>query len=365
MTCDFCTVDREKSEAYVKFRERGDVLRLWDGGDLDGGNNRNTNGYDGGLSLSKAGVRVKAIHWTNQVPWIPEGDKTHQFERSEEHDGQHPPFGRKRSWDGREGGRGTNNGGRGDAYSVRGRGEQGRGDFNKMPRRDYYSTPSSDNNVQQDPLHSSASHEHQSSTSHLSREHHSTSTSSYDRAPPPNSQSKKYIHSSTPNNSEPTPTKPIQIHSQTSPTTTSWHRNPPSQHHANTTTQTLSTLEQKLSLLQQQEAALQKQLTLQKKMLSVLKSKESSKDDQTQQLKEILSTQTKIMELKKERMTGMRELEGLKDNITNNTSGRRTGLGGRKKLDLRSRILKVNGLDCAMNEVRNPVLYLMLLYKMN
>jgi hypothetical protein len=87
-----------------------------------------------------------------------------------------------------------------------------------------------------------------------------------------------------------------------------------------------------------------------------------SKDDHSVKLKEILGTQTKIMKLKKERMEGLKVLEEgrLQKRIGN---GKRTIMmmsrskknngTGKKSLDRRSRILKVEGwTDEQMNEVR-------------
>eukprot|EP00956_Cyclotella_meneghiniana_P004457 scaffold5481_cov47-Cyclotella_meneghiniana.AAC.3 len=192
MTCDYCTVDRVAHEAYVKLRERGDVLTLWEGGDvlLDGGTRNNNSdahgGNDnGGLSLVKAGVKIKAIHWTNQVP---RGGNTNTATSSnsssqttfEEGKQQQVFYDRKRSWDngsrqvvgewgrgGGERGRGNNVGGRG---AMHGRGGRGGGDYpNKMPRQDYYSTPNSDYNSQHH-------HQQQQPGSYQSRSSHSSSS---------------------------------------------------------------------------------------------------------------------------------------------------------------------------------------------
>lgn len=112
-------------------------------------------------------------------------------------------------------------------------------------------------------------------------------------------------------------------------------------------------------------------------MLSVLKQKSQSnatnndggattltKDDQTKKLKEILNTQTKITELKKERMGGLKELDGLKQQQQEFTSmvGMKTRVVSNtsandsmstKKLDMRSKVLKVEGIksDGLLDEV--------------
>ena len=90
-----------------------------------------------------------------------------------------------------------------------------------------------------------------------------------------------------------------------------------------------------------------------------------TKDDQTKKLKEILNTQTKITELKKERMGGLKELDGLKQQkqqeftgmvgtktrVVSNTSANDSM--STKKLDMRSKVLKVEGIksDGLLDEV--------------
>ena len=89
-------------------------------------------------------------------------------------------------------------------------------------------------------------------------------------------------------------------------------------------------------------------------MLSLLKDK-ATKEDQSTKLKEILTTQTKIMELKKERMEGLKTLEGLKENHQRRDVGgvgNRVGIG-KKKLDLRSRVLMIQGFPSGATEVRH------------
>jgi hypothetical protein len=58
---------------------------------------------------------------------------------------------------------------------------------------------------------------------------------------------------------------------------------------------------------------LTQQLPLHKKMLSMLKSKEASASEQSKKMKEILSTQTRIMELKKEIKAIVEEVEKLRE----------------------------------------------------
>eukprot|EP00804_Cyclotella_cryptica_P017203 CCRYP_013151-RB/>CCRYP_013151-RB protein AED:0.05 eAED:0.05 QI:213/1/1/1/1/1/3/1128/484 len=342
---DFCTVDRDAAEAYVKFRERGDVLRIWEGGDagLDGGGNGEGEGVV--VSLVEAGVKLKAIHWTNQV--------VRGMGAREEGGGQ--PGEKKRSWDGRRrrmqeedeydrGGRFSQQPDQRENYGPSGTG--GAASSNKASRysNDYYATPtnhsqyshSEEYNSQQPEASNVKSHLHSSAPSHPSV--HGQPYATADR-PAPKSDPTRLLRHSTPQDNghsdlnEPTatvndeetpkPSPQIQIHSsQTSSANQqpqqqqqqqppqkplAWHRNTPTQ----LSTQ-MSTLQQKLSLLQKQETTLQKQVTLQKKILAVFQSKNHSKDDQTKKLKEILTLQTRVMELKKERMGGIQELEILR-----------------------------------------------------
>lgn len=367
----------------MKFRERGDVLRLWEGGEglLDG-----DGGGDVGVSLVKAGVKIKAIHFTNQIAWIPEGDraddqqplhmrggKFDRVDQSEQFGNKRGPFERKRSWDGRDDWGGRRSGSRGSDAGHDGRGNHNMGrsrydgeyrersdanEGHKVQRCEYQqSTPAKayNYNSQQAGYGSNQS----SSAPHSSRDHLYSSTSS-DRA---STSDPSHNYSSSPTKSnEQTPNKPVHIHSaSTPPTQTSWHRNPPS-HHQNASInaqqlQQITTLQQKCDLLQKQESALQKQLLLQKKMLSLLKDK-ATKEDQSTKLKEILSTQTKIMELKKERMEGLKTLEGLKQQQQRRGvggTGSRVGMG-KKKLDLRSRVLIVQGFTSGATEVRHYLL---------
>lgn len=346
MHCDFCSVDRNASEAYVKFRERGDVLKLWEGGDelLDG----DTGSNGGGLSLVKAGVKIKAIHFTNAISLKDRGGDKQlddlnpvQFDR-----GNQPQFNksaqqfdRKRSRDGNNDWRDRDfgsagrepNGGRGSFMQDR-----GRSDPNKTPRGTYHSTPGSQSayNSQQ----GSADAHHSSAPSHISGSNNSEKSG-------PNSDP---VSSQSSNSYEKCPSKPVQIHSQNSPVQTSWRRNP----QAVPLSVQISTMEQKFKLSQMQESTLQKQLGLQKKMLAVLKAKndDMSKHDQSKKLKEILTTQTKITELKKERMESLKELEGLK---TKQKAGieKKKAMAAKKKLDMRTTALKVEGLCCEINEV--------------
>ena len=377
MICDFCTIDRKKGEAYVKFRERGDVLRLWEGGEglLDG-----DAGGRAEVSLVKAGVKIKAIHFTNQIAWIPEGDSRDErqqlldrrggkFDRVDQcgqFDNKRGQFDRKRSWDGRDGGgrrsegsglnvehgRSNYNAGR---YEDRDRGRDDANEGYKVQRCEHHkSTPA--RNYDYNSHDAGYGHNQPSSSSHQSREVLCSATPSNKAA----TSDPSYGHSSaTSKFDEYSPNEPVQIHSSSTPLAqTSWHRNPPS-HRQNTNNnaqqlQQITTLQQKCDLLQKQETALQKQLLLQKKMLSLLKDK-ATKEDQSTKLKEILTTQTKIMELKKERMEGLKTLEGLKENHQRRDVGgvgNRVGIG-KKKLDLRSRVLMIQGFPSGATEVRH------------
>ncbi|KAL7517418.1 hypothetical protein ACHAWX_002345, partial [Stephanocyclus meneghinianus] len=355
-TVDFCTIDRHAAEAYVKFREREDVLRIWEGGDagLDG-----HHGAEWEIGLVAAGVKLKAIHYTNQVAQMAAArdDASSQLERKRSRDDS-----RWKKKD--EDGGGMTSGGR----SGRPHNGTAVASPNKASRYsdDYYATPTNHSQYMHPEEYNSQQHEgslvhsfsHTSAPSHPSvrdRPHPAADRSA------PNSDPPARIRHSTPrdnanvflgkNLNQETPEQPpqIQIHSsqtmheQPPPKPLAWHRNTHTTH-AQRTAQT-STLRQKLSLLQKQETALQKQLTLQKKMLAVLRSKNHSKDDQSKKLREILTLQTRVMQLKRERMEGMKELDGLQGKIGVEAS--KMGWSGRKSLDRRTTVLSVEGFETA------------------
>ena len=356
LPCNFCTVDKARGEAYVKFRERGDVLRVWEGGD------GNLDGHGGGeISLVEAGVRMKAIHYTNQVAWF--GDRPQHGDRQQQQQQQQQQFGdrshhqhfdgrtqqqqfeRKRNFEGQPNGRGGRGpGGRGgQPYNT------GMASPNKRPRYDDdYGTPQDyDNGQNYDERYNSQWQEGSGGNS-LQRSSREGSYGGDGNAPNTNSGSRgdtSNPHDSAPDSQDPSKQPPIQLQSAASPhpSQKAWRRTPPNPALTALTAQ-ISTLTQKLSLLHQQETTLQKQLTLQKKMLSVLQSKNSPKDEVSKKMKEILSASTKVTKLKKERMEGMKELDGLKEKKREMVETRREGWG-KKSLDRRTRVLKVEGFD--------------------
>lgn len=111
-------------------------------------------------------------------------------------------------------------------------------------------------------------------------------------------------------------------------------------------------LEVKRDLVSQQESALARQLELHKKMLSLVK----VAADKTKKMKEILTTQTRIMELKREIKSIVEDLEAAKkeDNASVFVSTAKrpvfrgvmsAGGGGSRSLDRRTTVLKVVGFE--------------------
>jgi hypothetical protein len=125
----------------------------------------------------------------------------------------------------------------------------------------------------------------------------------------------------------------------------------------NERTAQISTLQQKKDLQSKQETMLAKQLPLHKKMLSMLKSKNAPASEQSKKMKEILSTQTQLLELKKDMKNTVEELEKLKQEERVKgvfvpsekrpvfvASGAASAGGVKKRsLDRRSTVLKVEG----------------------
>lgn len=110
--------------------------------------------------------------------------------------------------------------------------------------------------------------------------------------------------------------------------------------------------EQKRDLLLKQESMLSKQLTLHKKMLGMLKSKNAPAGDQSKKMKEILSTQSRVNEIKLEVKGLVEDIEKLKEQ--EKTKGRfkpseprpvfsETYIQGNFKMDRRTTVLKVTG----------------------
>ena len=76
VTVQYCCIDQNTNEAYVRFKYVNDAIKVWDGGSdgLDGSNNsclNNGSGKNGGgeeeqiISLVQLGVQLKAVHYTN------------------------------------------------------------------------------------------------------------------------------------------------------------------------------------------------------------------------------------------------------------------------------------------------------------
>ena len=98
-------------------------------------------------------------------------------------------------------------------------------------------------------------------------------------------------------------------------------------------------------------------MNLQKKMLAVLQSKNHSKDDQSKKLREILILQSRVMELKRERIEGMKELDGLMGR--SRAEAKTKGWGGRRSLDRRTTVLSVEGMDgVEMNDEVSEIFHL-------
>eukprot|EP01082_Thalassiosira_pseudonana_P006235 g6084.t1 g6084 contig20:760634-762887(+) len=294
----FCHVYKER-EGYVKFKEAADARRVWEAGTegLDGGLK---DGGEGSVSLVGEGVQLKAFHFNNSID-VPEDESNRGMKPFATAAGGGGGFDRKRNWNE------DSDGGGGGHH------QHGGQTPHKMGRHsEDHVTPSSYGGGYDSQHPASAPH-----VSIASNTYHRSNSN----APASADQKQQQQQQQT--------SLQIQLQQQKDKEYNlqweafqkqeeEWRQRRNTEYQTyqqaktNRTTQ-ISTLEQKRDLLTKQENMLTQQLPLHKKMLSMLKSKEASASEQSKKMKEILSTQTRIMELKKEIKAIVEEVEKLRE----------------------------------------------------
>lgn len=334
------TTNGNKGEAYIRFKYVNDAMKIWDGGSdgLDGNTNSlNTNNSGNGeegeqISLVQLGVQLKAVHYTNFM--IAPSKVADRGQQS-----------------GSGGSRGRGSGGRGG---------EGRGfDRKRNWRDDQQQQQGQYNGGQYDTPQSSAA---AAASSAQSTPNYPTNTK-YHRSPSKQSSQQKLL-------------SPMEIqlqqkaYEQYQLQEKEWRKRRKAEYDIFMTAKqsreaNLSTLEQKKDLLSKQESMLNSQLPLHKKMLTVLKSKNAELSEQFKKMKEILSTQTRINEIKKDIKGIVETIEKLKQEEVSKGVFRPTekrpifssadndgGLTKKKKarLDRRTTVLKVEGFNSNVTE---------------
>lgn len=292
----FCHVNK-KREGYVKFKEAADARRVWEAGTegLDGGLK---DGGEGSVSLVGEGVQLKAFHFNNSID-VPEDESNRGMKPFATAAGGGGGFDKKRNW---------------NEDSVGGGGghhQHGGQTPHKMGRHsEDHVTPSSYGGGYDSQHPASAPH-----VSIASNTYHRSNSN----APASADQKQQQQQQQTSLQIQQQKDKEYNLQWEAfQKQEEEWRQRRNTEYQTyqqaktNRTTQ-ISTLEQKRDLLTKQENMLTQQLPLHKKMLSMLKSKEASASEQSKKMKEILSTQTRIMELKKEIKAIVEEVEKLRE----------------------------------------------------
>jgi len=340
----YCTIDNGKGEAYVRFKYVNDAMKVWDSGTkgLDGNNlntnSGNNNGDEEQISLVQLGVQLKAVHFTNFMIAQPKvADR-----------GQQPGSGS---------GRGSG------SMSSGGRGGEGRG-FDR--KRNWDQQQGQSNGSQYDTPQSSAA---ATASPAQSTPNYPTNTK-YHRSPSKQqSQQQKKLSPMEKQLQEQKQLEEQKAYEAFQIQEKEWRKRRKAEYDIFMTAKQsreahLSTLEHKKDLLSKQESMLNSQLPLHKKMLTVLKSKNAELSEQSKKMKEILSTQTRVMEIKKEIKGLVETIEKLKqEEITKGvfrptekrpifSSADNDGSTKKKKarLDRRTTVLKVEGFNNEVTE---------------
>lgn len=340
----YCTIDNNSNEAYVRFKYVNDAIKVWDGGTkgLDGNANtksgNNSNGEGGEqISLVQLGVQLKAVHFTNFMIAQPK-----VVDRGQQSSGSS---------------------GRGSA-SAAGRGGEGRG-FDRERKWDQHQGQSNGGDTPQ----SSSSPPAAAISAQSTTPNYPTNTK-YHRSPSKQqSQQQKKLSPMEIQLQEQKQLEEQKAYEQFQIQEKEWRKRRKAEYDIFMTAKQsreahLSTLEQKKDLLSKQESMLDKQLPLHKKMLTVLKSKNAELSEQSKKMKEILSTQTRVMEIKKEIMGLVETIEKLKQEEKTKGVFRPTekrpifssvdtdGSSKKKKarLDRRTTVLKVEGFNNDVTE---------------
>ena len=327
----YAHVDKHSGQAYVRFETVDDAKRVWAGGTngLDGPNYHSSKQphADGSeqCSFVSEGVLLQEVYFTNFVP-----------NDSKKYDDKQSTVLKKHS-------RG------GDEYGGRERGGSHPDERDsKLPRLHSYQNSSADQGM-------STKHDKKPAPSITNQ-----SNNSYHRTSDKKEKQQQH-HQLTPEELEVQKQKRDEYQKQYEAfqkEEQEWRKRRLAEYQSfitakNERTAQLTTLQQKRDLQSQQESMLVKQLPLHKKMLSVLKSKDAPASEQSKKMKEILNTQTQLLELKKEMKITVEELEMLREEERVKgafvPSEKRpvfaaNGTGLRKrKLDRRTTVLRVEG----------------------
>ena len=342
----YCTIDQQTNEAYVRFKYVNDAMKVWDSGTkgLDGNTNslknngsKNINGEEEQISLVQLGVQLKAVHYTNFMIAQPK-----VVDR------------------GQQSGSGGSTG-RGSA-STGGRGGEGRG-FDRKRNWDQQQQGQSNGSQYDTPQSSAAA----TASPAQSTPNYPTNTK-YHRSPSKQQSQQKQLSPMEVQLQEQKQLEEQKAYQEFQVEEKEWRKRRKAEYDIFMTAKQsreahLSTLEQKKDLLSKQESMLNSQLPLHKKMLTVLKSKNAELSEQSKKMKEILTTQTRIMEIKKEIMGLVETIEKLKEEEKTKGVFRPTEKrpifssadtdGGKKKkarLDRRTTVLKVEGFNSDITE---------------
>jgi len=343
----YCTIDHNTKEAYVRFKYVNDAMKVWDSGTkgLDGNNTSlknnggsNNNGDEEKISLVQLGVQLKAVHYTNFMIAQPKvadrgqqsnggnGRGSASMSGGGRGGGEGRGFDRKRNWDQQQG---QSNGGQ-------------------------YDTPQSSAAATASPAQSTPNY---------------PTNTKYHRSPS-KQQSQQKLSPMEKQLQEQKQLEEQKAYEQFQIQEKEWRKRRKAEYDIFMTAKQsreahLSTLEHKKDLLSKQESMLNSQLPLHKKMLTVLKSKNAELSEQSKKMKEILSTQTRVMEIKKEIKVLVETIEKLKEEeVTKGVfrptekrpifSSADTDGGSAKKkkarLDRRTTVLKVDGFNSDVTE---------------
>mmetsp|Transcript_169 Transcript_169/g.433 ORF Transcript_169/g.433 Transcript_169/m.433 type:complete len:716 (+) Transcript_169:123-2270(+) len=350
----FVHVDRNTGEAYVKFSQSKDAQYVWQQGQINGLDGNSTSGEGGAanegdeLSLVEEGVTLKAFHVSNII----NTDQNDGHAARGNANGQ--GFERKRSW----------------------------GEQKDSTPRSYHQTTK----VPRFDRQANGAHAQNDSLKHplMSGNYERRFDQFEEPAEPtlfdsnPMDPQQKEQHPPTSKPPKPQPLKhnklsPMQIQvlqqkdeeqkllwQKFQKEEEEWRTRRNAEYQTfleaqNQRASLIAKLEQKKDLLVKQESMLAKQLPLHKKMLEMLKSKDAPNSEQSSKMKEILSTQTRITELKKEMKELVEELEKKKEEervkgvfVPSEKRPAFKGFGGglgKRSLDRRTKVLIVEGFE--------------------
>lgn len=300
----------DKQESYVKFKDVDAAMAIWKAGNegLDG----QQGVEEGELSFVKEGIQLKDVYQTNCVPYESPRRRTAQGQTP--YPDQQP-------------------------YKVAKYCDYSGGPGGRQYHPDEYRDESAQHQYQKSPTNKSNNTYHR------------------DITPMQISPQKKEVTPEEIAAREQHEAEQLKLHEEFLQKQSDWRVRRKAEYDAFTAEQAerlaqIAKSEQKRDLLTKQESMLSKQLTLHKKMLGMLKSKNAPAGDQSKKMKEILSTQSRVNEIKLEIKGLVEEIEKLKEQ--EKAKGRfkpseprpiftETYIQGNFKMDRRTTALKVTG----------------------